>query len=307
MSMDIKVKYKITDNKYNATFEGKDINYIIVNTIRRVILSLVPVYSFAPDNIDIKANDSIYNNDILRLRICNLPVYNIKNNETTLKHIERLKQKTPIDEDSTLPKLEEITMYCGVTNTSEDVMNVTTDMCKFYNIDSEIKNIYKNPLLLCKLKKDESLTLTAKTGLGIGLINSLWSAVSICCYEEINDHKFDFKFETDGQLTSPEIISRAIKIIINQLTRYRDLITKDKLGDMGEIILNNEAHTMGNILAMGLQNHKNIDYAGYKINHLLVRKATIKYIANGGKPMNTIIRDSIDNTIKIYEKILKLV
>ena len=38
---------------------------------------------------------------------------------------------------------------------------VTTDDAKFYKDGNEIKNIYKSPILLCKLNKNQEINFTA--------------------------------------------------------------------------------------------------------------------------------------------------
>ena len=58
------------------TIKGKDINYIIVNTLRRVILTLVPTFGFDPENITIEKNTSVYNNDYMKLRLSSMPLIN---------------------------------------------------------------------------------------------------------------------------------------------------------------------------------------------------------------------------------------
>jgi DNA-directed RNA polymerase subunit L len=313
----IKIKKNKIDNyNFDIDLEGNDVNHVIINTLRRVILSLIPVYAY--NIIDIKKNTSVFNNDQIRLRINNFPVFNIKNKKDTLQHIDRLKRnfynKLDMndfsDKDQDLPSLENITMYCDAKNEKEELLNVTTDMCKFYNEEEEIKNIYDKPLLICKLKKNEEINFTAKTVLGFGLVNSIWTTTDNCPFDEIDENKFNFKFTSEGQIKAKDIFERAINIIINMLNKYKKLIVKNNQNtddNKGEIIIDNEDHTLGNLISRSLQNHKNIEFAGYKVKHLLIKEIIIKYITNGGKSFNDIIKESIDYTIKIYEKILSLI
>jgi DNA-directed RNA polymerase subunit L len=313
----IKIKNNnIDDLHFDITLEGQDINHVIINTIRRVILSLIPVYTYR--DITIEKNTSVFNNDQIRLRINNFPIFNIKNNKNTLKHIDRMKrnlhEKMDINQfnenDKNLPPLEKITMYCNAKNDKNELLNVTTNMCKFYNDEEEIKNIYDKPLLICKLKKDEELIFSATSVLGFGLASSIWSITDNCPFQELADDKFNLKFTSDGQIKTKDIFERAIHIIIDMLNKYQTLISKkskSKDDYKGELIIDNEDHTFGNLISRSLQNHKNIEFAGYKLNHPLVREITIKYITNGGKSFNDIIKESFDTTIKIYEKILSLI
>ena len=65
------------DSRLEVTLEGSDINHVVINTIRRIGMTEVPIYSF--DQVDISENKSIFNNDYMRLRIKNLPIPNIEN------------------------------------------------------------------------------------------------------------------------------------------------------------------------------------------------------------------------------------
>jgi len=66
---------------------GRLINTVIVNTLRRVILTLIPTYGFNTENINITKNTSIFNNDYMRLRLSNFPIYLTK--ELNNKYIKR--------------------------------------------------------------------------------------------------------------------------------------------------------------------------------------------------------------------------
>ena len=54
--------------------EGKDINFVTINTIRRVCYNNIPIYTFDPNLVKITNNTSVYNNDYMRLRISNLEI-----------------------------------------------------------------------------------------------------------------------------------------------------------------------------------------------------------------------------------------
>ena len=38
-----------------------------------------------------------------------------------------------------------------------------------------------------------------------------------------------------------------------------------------------------------IDNHNNIEFAGYKLDHLLIREVLIEYVTNSGKVINEII------------------
>jgi len=78
-TFDIKVKEKEYKkfNKLHIEFSGKDVNHVLINTLRRIIIQHIPTYAF--NKIDIAKNTSVFNNDVLRLRLSCFPVHNIEN------------------------------------------------------------------------------------------------------------------------------------------------------------------------------------------------------------------------------------
>ena len=83
-TFDIKIKEIDYSNfeKLHIEFSGKDVNYVLLNTLRRIIIQHIPTYAF--DKIDFIKNTSIFNNDILRIRYHNFPIQNIENNTVEL-------------------------------------------------------------------------------------------------------------------------------------------------------------------------------------------------------------------------------
>ena len=63
------LKYKLS---------GKNINYVIANTIRRTISEDIPIYSF--DEFKFEKNTSVLHNNYLITRLKQLPIFGIKNN-----------------------------------------------------------------------------------------------------------------------------------------------------------------------------------------------------------------------------------
>ena len=73
---------KTYDSTYGNTrlelnIKGPNINYVILNTIRRTILTHIPNYAFTEFNFT--KNNTIFNNNYLKLRISNIPVWGIEN------------------------------------------------------------------------------------------------------------------------------------------------------------------------------------------------------------------------------------
>ena len=66
---------KFITSKLELEFDGTDMNHIIVNTLRRVSFDDIPIYAFA--YINIEHNNSVFNNDMMKIRLNQLPIYNI--------------------------------------------------------------------------------------------------------------------------------------------------------------------------------------------------------------------------------------
>ena len=199
-------------------------------------------------------------------------------------------------------------MYCDIKNNNDVILDVTSEDIEFYKEDKKIKSIYEKPILLIKLKPGEQFNFSAKAMLGVGLNNAIYSNVGICCYEQINESEYNFKFEPKGQLKSNKILTYACEIIKYRLNLIKEKIEKTGFptNNNGTIILVNEDHTFGNLITKGLQEHQNIEFAGYKLENLLIKNINIEYVTNGGKSINNIFIDVINKYIDIYDELNKI-
>ena len=272
----------------------------------------IPSFAFNKDNINISKNSSVYNNDYMRNRLENLPLIdvNFKLDLDEYNILRKYIRGRKAFEEYTDKKEEDVndkyfTIYSNITNDKDTFMSVTSDDIEFFDGDKKVKSFYKNPILIVRLKPGEEFEFSAKADKGIALNHSRYSVVGMCCYEMINDNEFIFKLEPRGQLSLSEILSRACKIIRYRIELILNKIKKIKFTseNHGKIILNNEDHTFGNLIARGLRDHKNIEFAGYKLDHLLIRDVTIEYVTNGGKSINEILGDVLTGYLKIYTEI----
>lgn len=305
-NIDIKLLGFRDDNSFdqnfiNLGFSGNSVNHVIINSLRRILLDEIPCSAFSIDNINIIENTSVYNNDYMRNRIEQFPLIGI-DKKLDLEEYEKIKNNTlNDDEENNL-----ISIYCNVENLTDEIMSVTSDELEFYMNDKKINSIYKNPVLFCKLKPGEKLNFSAKSNVGLALDHAKYSAVGLCSFEEDNN-KFNFKVEPRGQIKSKELLTRALKILSFKLETLKTKINKIKFTseNQGKIMLNNEDHTLGNLISRGLQDHKNIEFAGYKLEHLLIRDLIIDYVTDGGKGINEILNDVILNYLKIFDNMTK--
>ena len=66
---------ELFDSRLELDISGNNINHIIINTLRRITMSEIPIYVF--NKINIIDNTSIFNNNYIKLRIKNIPVMGI--------------------------------------------------------------------------------------------------------------------------------------------------------------------------------------------------------------------------------------
>lgn len=335
--MDIKVKLINDDEQLKFEISGSDINHTITNTLRRIIKTLIPIYAFHPQDIIIEKNTSVFNNDMLRLRISNLPIINksyskpiIDNSEKLLEKIIEFENEANLsifeskainlkeEELKKIKRVEEqmdnLHMTVYAKNDTNSILNVTTseDFTTFYLKTNKIENIYKTPLLLVQLKPGEEIQFTAKASLNIQLFNGIYAATSVCAstYEE-NDNKIIFSLESRKQISERDIIYRACEIAKIKLNNLKDKLINniDKNYNQqaqikANITIENENYTMGNVITRAIQDHKNIIFCGFKVDHPNINEFTLEYETDGEK-ITKILNDRIIYLVKIYDIIGK--
>ena len=289
------VEYDSTygNTRLEINIKGSDINYIILNTIRRSILTYIPNYAFTDFNF--KKNNTIFNNNYIKLRISNIPVWGIENNLEIFtpkkkEILEIINEEENINDDIDLNSemnnnfnsstLKQLTMFVDYKSNEKEIMTVTTDHAKFYYEEKKINCPYKTPIPLVKLQPNQTITFSVITTIGIEEQNSIYSVVAGCFYKEINDNEYNFIIESRGGLTEKKIIHIGLINIIYKLKNIIKHISEniiDNSNKKGEIIIKNEDSTFGNLLSHGLLKHKDILFAGFNVPHPLEKKVIIHY------------------------------
>lgn len=319
-------------NNLQLKISGPDINYIIISTLRRIAYTLVGAYAFDPQYMTIEKNTSIYNNDYMRLRISNFPIIDIHNifnntfndNETLIDKLLNLEleaNKSIFEiKKNNLQELEEIEikkkemlgnlhMYIKAKNNTDDIMNVTTNelYTSFYLGEQKIPDIYPRELLIIKLKPGEEFSCYSIADLNIPMYHNIFSALTIFSYEEINDNEYNVYVESQRQMTERNILKISCLLICKKLEKIKNIIIS-KIEHLvegeyeAEIKIENENHTLGNLLTRGIQDHKNIAFCGYKIDHPDINELTIKFKTEGDKFSN-ILKQVVKKQIGIFETI----
>ena len=216
---------KLGFSMLKLNIKGDNINHIIVNSIKRIIQSDIPVYSF--NNFDITENSSVFNNNYIKHHLQNIPVWGIENKidefvkkeETDEEEFSEMTGLMNDDIDLNVEKsvdtsaLNKLTMYIDSKNDTKDILTVTTDDAKFYYKEGLIKTPYYNPIQIVKLQPNQSIKFSAKAELGTEEISGIYSATSICFFKENKEDNYDFTLESRGQISEKRILKIALKLL----------------------------------------------------------------------------------------------
>jgi len=117
--------------------------------------------------------------------------------------------------------------------------------------------------------------------------------------------------ESRGQITEKRILQVALININNRLKNFmkmiRETVKENDDNLEGMIVVENEDHTLGNMIARGMQMHKKIEFAGYNLPHPRVKKVHFHYKHEKGADIIKIIEDVTDYYIEIFNNIKKQV
>lgn len=326
MSKNIKIKAleksKFDDNQEKGfsrlvlNFSGKDINHIVINSLRRIILSNIPIYAF--DDFNINKNSSVFNNNYIKSHIRNIPVWGIENNITELEEQnnntdlkdEILDQSRGIIEDDVdlnvstnmdYSSLNKLTMYVEKTNKTSEILDITTDDCSFYYKEGMIKSPYYNPIQLVKLQPNQEIKLSVKANLGTTDMSSIYAACSVCHFIENNENDYNFIIESRGQISEKRILKVGVDLIIKRLRKFLLNLPKNK-GMEGMLKIENEDHLLGNLLTYQMQKNSSVKFCGYNTPHPLNNEIIIEYKLISGN-INLIFKEIVAYYEKVFNNI----
>lgn len=311
--MDINVKQihkqpfeNLKSSLLSLNISGSMVNCCLVNAIRRSILDFIPTYASMEETIYIEKNDSIYDNDDMRDRLSQMTIPNININIPYLedKYWKNINYEDPNrirhPDDKT-----DIEMYVNVTNTSEKILDVTTSHATLLINGKESERFDKKyPILLLKLKPNQSFSCRCVHVLGVGKVNNKWAGGNIY-YKEISENEYDLKLESQGQMDEYELLHKACIIIKdkNDLIRYKLKDVKASLNHV-KIVLTDEDFTMCELINMYLQDHKDVSFAGVSKPNMLIDTMEITYITTNKNPLEPFY-DILDMVDKIANHLLK--
>ena len=300
----------ITFQIQNKSENKIPIKVCLVNSLRRVILTDVPIISISELKTQFTKNTSMLNNAYLSHRMGLVSILN-----------------TPLIKAN----FENISINLNKQNESDDMITYYLKDFEVKLDDKEIENdkIFKFPNTpIGKIKHGQSVIMSTK------LIESnnrksgaSFCPVGTCVYyfdydkNMENDDKerfykkdgfgnpliYNFSIESSGQLEPDEIFSLGINTLNNKLNDIKkDLVDKNKI----KVIFNksptimkavdlkifDENDTIGNLLVKYIQLIEKVDYVAYDIVHPLVNDIIIRiaYKENNYDEISDLIVRTID-------------
>lgn len=307
----IEQEKKLGFSMLKLNIKGENINHIVLNSIKRIIQTDIPIYAF--NNFDITENSSVFNNNYIKGHLQNIPVWGIDNKLDEFIKKEDYQDEEfsetaglvnddidlDVEKDVDTSALNKLTMYIDSKNDTKDILTVTTDNAKFYYKEGLIDSPYYNPIPIVKLQPKDVIKFSAKAELGTEEISGIFSATSICFFKENNNNDYDLIVESRGQITEKRIIKIALKLLNKKLHKFNKNLPKNK-GMEGTIVTENEDHTLGNIISYGMQIHPAVQFCGYNTPHPLKKEIHFHYKLTSGN-INSIIKDVVSYYENIFE------
>jgi DNA-directed RNA polymerase subunit L len=294
---------------------GKNISFPIINAIRKVCINQIPIYAFYTDKINILRNNSVFDNTYMRERLSQLPITKIKENK--LLNFLPLKYYKDVNfNDKNFERHPEdimnIEYYIKAKNDGpEKLLNVNTNDLQININNEKINNSdkysEKNPILLIQLRIGEEFECSLKGVLAVGEYNSIFNASS-CYYEEIDENKFIFNIESNGQISEYNILNKGCEIIIEKLNIIKENINNQQYKNINMennsliIELLNEDYTCGGPINYILQNMKEVIYSGITKPNFMEKVLILKIKTD--KSLNPIkaVNNAIEECISLYEE-----
>ena len=295
-------------------FSGESLNIKHINAIRRVSMDDIPVYAFPAELIKIESNNTIFNNDYMRLRLSQIPILNFDNDLDYLDN-KYLNMEINFDNPNFIKYEKEklIEIYINSYNNTPDNINVTTNDINYIEDGEPVKKYSsKYPILLTQLRPNETFKAHLVAALSNGHKSNIFSAASNCFYDQDEESKkITFTIESQGQLLENIILIKSCNFIIKKLGDFKEYL-KNKLKETPKYEKNstiifefeNEDHTMGEILNDCFQDHSKIVFSGLSRPSPFERIIKIKIISSDENPINYML-ECIEYLTNVYKHILK--
>jgi DNA-directed RNA polymerase alpha subunit len=305
---------KHSKDKFNISFnfDVNDGDLSLANSLRRILLSEVETYAF--DEIKVKKNTSVMNDDFLKSRIELIPIkYDYKN------------------------ELDELEFNLNVKNDIPNRKIFSKDL-----ISNDKKIYFDQDILLNSLKENEELIFEAKLKKGKPKIHAKWSQIFHMGFKFKEDeqknksivkkdgkinksfpnekqrnyllNKFNnpstvlFELESNENIDVKSYVNKGIEVFIEKLNFIKDSIKNENkskiviieyipIKNTYDYHINDETHTIGNLFMNYCGLHKNILSSSYQEVSNINTNIVLRLISNGNETSTKILNFTIEKII----------
>ncbi len=300
-------------------FTGKDCNFKILSTLRRVCSNNIPTHAFNPANIDIQENTCVaFNNDYMKLRLSQLPLFNIPSKLSFL-HNKYWKNINFADQNREKhPEEKNIKIYINSHNNSNEIKPVTTKDIKVY-IDDEQVEMYdpETPILIILLRPNDTFKCMMTASLAIGDMHTIYCACANAWAtydDEVKDNgetvfkKGELFLKSRGSQSEYSILDNCCEYLIKKFGDLKIEIDRkvkskeiDNTSDTLILVLDDEDHTIGEVLNYEVQDLA-LFSAVSKPDHN-IKSVTLKIETDGKKKPSDLILECCETLIQKFKTI----
>lgn len=293
---------------------GKNVNYAIINSLRKVCIDQIPIYALHRSKIKILRNSSVFDGTDMEVRLSQLPIKRVPHNVKLLplkyyKNVNFIDPKTERHPNDNI----NIEYYLNIKNNGpEKILYVTTDDMRI-SINNDIienKKIYKGiePITLIQLCPGEEFECSMKGVLAVGELDGIFNA-SNTYYDEITENHYILNIESNGQFTEYELLERGIEIIIEKLKVIKENIIQEQYSmiltenNSVKIEIKNEDYTCGGPINYILQDMTEVICSGVSRPNNMEKNIALTFSVNKNYKSIDVLTDAIDKTIDLYDNI----
>lgn len=214
--------------KESIRFSVEGVDEAFANALRRTMISEVPC--MAIDDIFFFDNSSVFPDEELALRVGYIPL------TTDLKKYT-LPEKCDCQSDLGCSRCRAV-ITLDVAAETEPRTIYSSDLV---SEDPNMKPVSPD-IVIAKLAPKQAIRFEAYARLGVGKTHSKWQPVSMCIYkqekagdgggaEDNRTDSFVFTVESTGCLKPEEIVSEAVRILVEKLNVFQDKIRRGETSD----------------------------------------------------------------------------
>lgn len=308
--------YKHQNNSisFEINNEKGNIKISFVNALRRILISHLKCYTINCEETKFLENNSIFNNEFLKARLCLIPILSNKKNIN----------------------YDQLMISCKAKNENEKIKSV-------YVSDFEIKNYVSDEkykiedfcifpeLLFTKLQEGQEIYfeghLKNSDAFESGSSHSTVSGC-VCTFKNTQESKdknvlenqrdydlnkigdpkiYQFSYENIGFYDSKELIHIAFDVLIERLQQLKSKFANYSYENEYYLFeINDENDTLGNLFSSYLLDEPSIIYSGYIFEHPLKNNIILKIkCAKTKDDLLKTMNQNVDKIIKLLKDLEK--